>query len=892
MPYLNQQDNRPLFKRPRTVVNQVTLLVIFFEVFAICLWGFFSYRSSKTELLGSIHRRFMAAATYSVSEASHFHSHLQQGEIFVNRILSTLDLPQAQDGNFLNIYMRSHQDIVEISVIGTNGIEKIRLSKTEPVSIMQGRDFSDHPLFLKASQGSKTISPVTFSEFNYPELLSAFPLGPSLNNGQHHVLLSRVNLTWLWDWTKNLPIGDTGYVYVLDRDLRVIAHPDPSVVLANRNAQELTEAAGLFSGPQNNQIIQYANFNGQQVLGVSLPDPVSGWQVVVEQPVTECLAPLQRIIYTYGFALLLAIVLSIPAINYFSGVITRPLSLFRQGIKRISEGERGVAIELPDNTELISLADDFNLMARSLDSTITELEASKIETEEAKNEIARLLDKLRAIFASMADGICGLDKECHILFMNPAAEQLLGWKEEEVLGAFFPDLVTCPDDAEHWREISMLEVINRSLVVRNEDYSFCRKKDKPISVAYTIAPLKEGTENVGAVLSFRDIRQAKQMEQKLRQSQKMEAIGTLASGIAHDFNNILTPILGYTEMIILDMEQDDPLSEPLSEILNAANRAKELIRQILAFSRQHEQERIPIEPGLITKEALKLLRSSLPTTIEILQQIKTDIGYVLADPIQLHQVVMNLCTNGYHAMQDRGGVLLVTVEPIQFDQEQIITKVAIPAGKYIRLAVSDNGHGIAIGDLEKIFEPYFTTKKLGEGTGMGLAVVHGIIKRHDGRITVESKLSGGTTFTVYLPCIEDKFIHLGENAPRESIPTGNERILFVDDEEVVVSMARQMLEDLGYQVTTMLHSPEALELFASGPENFDLIITDMTMPIMTGAELAKRAIAICKDIPVILCSGFNDLITQELLDKHGIREFLPKPIIIMDIAKTIRKVLN
>ncbi len=393
-----------------------------------------------------------------------------------------------------------------------------------------------------------------------------------------------------------------------------------------------------------------------------------------------------------------------------------------------------------------------------------------------------------------------------------------------------------------------------------------------------------------------DITELKSLEQErqltdaqLRQAQKMEAIGTLAGGIAHDFNNILSAILGYSELALDDAENDRTSPHYIRQILKAGGRARDLVQQILTFSRQTETEAKPIRVKPIVKEALKLLRASLPSTIEIQPHIESE-AIVEADPIQIHQVIMNLCTNAGHAMREIGGTLTVKLTNETLTKNFTDHHRDMSPGEYLRMEVSDTGPGIPTDFIDKIFDPYFTTKEKGEGTGMGLAVVQGIVQGCSGAVTVGTSKSKGASFVIHLP-----IIHTDEPAKAkldEIIPGGNERILFVDDEPPLAELSKQLMERLGYDVTIRTSSIEALELFRSQPEAFNLVITDMTMPNMTGDVLAAELMAVRPDIPVIICTGYSDKITQDLLDRLNIKALILKPIIRNELLISIRQVLD
>lgn len=473
-----------------------------------------------------------------------------------------------------------------------------------------------------------------------------------------------------------------------------------------------------------------------------------------------------------------------------------------------------------------------------------------------------------------------------IQYVNPAFEQLSGFTRKEIVGKNFRILKSDRHDEsfykEMWDVISSGEIWSGHITNRMKDNTLCEFETK-------ISPVRDSSgEVVNFVSVSRDVTQEVALQAQLQQTQKMQAIGTLAGGIAHDFNNILAAVIGYTEIAIADVEKGGLLHDNLKEVLKAGERAKDLVNQILTFSRQSEQDLKPIKVELIVKEVLKLIRASLPATIAIDQDLKSNAA-VLGDYTKIHQVLMNLCTNAAHAMRKKGGVLSVSLADVELDADYAAKHFDIKPGLYLKLSVRDTGQGISSDLLGQIFDPFFTTKQQGEGTGMGLSVAHGIVKSHGGTISVYSEPGEGSIFNVYLPAIESS----SEQKAREEkpVPTGTERILFVDDEQALVKMGKQLLEFLGYKVTTSTSSIEALELFKVQPDKFDLVITDLTMPNMTGDELAQKLMAIRPDIPVILCTGFSTKMTAEKTKKMGIRAFVLKPVIKQDIAETIRTVL-
>jgi len=388
----------------------------------------------------------------------------------------------------------------------------------------------------------------------------------------------------------------------------------------------------------------------------------------------------------------------------------------------------------------------------------------------------------------------------------------------------------------------------------------------------------------------RDISNRRNLEDQIRQSQKMESIGNLAGGIAHDFNNILFPITGITELLLDDFQPGSAVYQKLEEILKAGQRAGGLVNQILSFSRQSEKKKVPVSLQLVLKEVIKLGRSTIPANIEIYSDLQWDCSPVLADPTQMHQIAMNLITNAYHAVEETNGNIAVTLQEIDVTPDALINNKLKP-GCYAVLNISDSGSGIDPANMERIFDPYFTTKKKGKGTGLGLAVVYGIVTELGGEIKVDSSPEQGTTFSVFLPLINDPSKDQACKQPDRS-HNGTESILVVDDEVMVANVIGDMLERLGYDITTLNSSVEALDTFESQPDRFDLMITDMSMPRMTGDQLASEILAIRPNLPIIICTGYSQRLNREKAESIGVKGVLHKPVSKPDLARMIRKVLN
>lgn len=390
-------------------------------------------------------------------------------------------------------------------------------------------------------------------------------------------------------------------------------------------------------------------------------------------------------------------------------------------------------------------------------------------------------------------------------------------------------------------------------------------------------------------VTYRDITEQMKIESRLHQAQRLEAIGTLAGGIAHDFNNLLSPMMGFAELLLEDSPRKSHVREYAGEIHSAALRARDLVKQILSFSRDSEGELCPVSLSGVVRETAGLFQATLPKTITIRITMEDDTGLVLADKTKIHQVIMNLVTNAYHAMEKAGGLLTIHLKQIVVEEEASELRVLKP-GNYACLSVGDTGEGMAPDVLERVFDPYFTTKKADKGTGLGLSVVRGIVVSFGGDVVLYSEQGKGTVAKVYLPLYHGESVR--EDFKPVSVARGKERILLVDDEDSVVRLMGKMLERLGYETTSCLSSTEAFRQFRENPGEFDLVVTDMTMPDMTGLDLAMLVRRIRTDIPVVICTGFSDQLDEERCAAHGINEYIMKPISRNNLATAVRRALD
>ncbi len=499
-------------------------------------------------------------------------------------------------------------------------------------------------------------------------------------------------------------------------------------------------------------------------------------------------------------------------------------------------------------------------------------------------------------FNTINDAICIHDQNCNIIRANKAAEQIFGPPLLEFLRQRCSNLYQeidelIAEDNPGIREAGFTEETFHPELNRYLEIKSLPQFDENAHLKGIVQIVRDITENKNSQ------KQHRMLQEQLIQAQKMEAIGTLAGGIAHDFNNILAAVMGYTELTLLSLPEKSRLADQLNHVLKASVRAKELVEQILTITRQTNQDfqPQPVQIGLIIREALKLIKSTFPSTIQLRLNIVSN-GKVVIDPSQMHQIIMNLCTNAKHAMQQNGGILTIELNDIEIEPHAKILNQNpdLQPGSYIRIAVKDTGHGMAPKVAKRIFEPYFTTKEKDVGTGLGLAMVHGITKNCGGTISLQSKIGKGTAFYVYLPRMDSdqSLKETRESTAVLPVSTGAERILFVDDEPELVALGREMLEHLGYQVVTKDNGIDALKEFRVKQNHFDVVVTDMTMPKMTGERLAQELISIRPEIPIILCTGFSEQINEQKAKAIGIKAFLMKPLTLNRLAKTVRVVMD
>lgn len=661
---------------------------------------------------------------------------------------------------------------------------------------------------------------------------------------------------------------------------------------------------------------------------------------------------LKQFLNTMLFVIAMILMLLLVATGFLLRIFLRsPLNMLDQAINRLAEGEDVSKDMRIDYREFSGIIHRFKGMAaqvknreESLRSVNLELQAEIEERQKTEVKLEKSEAVLRATLESTKDGIlvvqnipreevsslltcpaCGTDKEPENEICTSHKTQVqdsfspapFRRKEQETISFVshynqrFKEIWAIPEEILHTRDDSACLEWAKNRV--RDPVAFEKKAQEIYRTGKTAEdvieltdgrylerfsfPMKTETGISGRVWFFRDIterilarQKEKRLEARLRQSQKLEAIGTLAGGIAHDFNNMLAAIIGYAELAMENEPPEQRMNSHPARIMHAANRAKNLVRQILTFSRQTEIESRPVRMDTVISEAVNFLRSSLPATIRIETKISSH-PVVMADPTQIYQVLMNLCTNAGHAMQENGGILEIGCRKVDMTEMNEKALSGLIPGQYVEISVKDTGHGIPEEIMDRIYEPFFTTKDKNRGTGMGLSVVHGIVKKHKGAMEVESEVGRGTTFVVYLPSavFHETKVKRKEKA---NIPKGSERLLFVDDEPHLAELGKRLLEKIGYRVVAKTNSPDALEAFSQHPEDFDLVVTDMTMPDITGDRLADRLLRIRPDIPVIMCTGYTDIYTSARVRELGLKGVLMKPYVLETMARMVRDVLD
>ncbi len=578
-------------------------------------------------------------------------------------------------------------------------------------------------------------------------------------------------------------------------------------------------------------------------------------------------------------------------------LVMRHLATIAAYTTEIKSATLGRVLSLKRKPSSILAEDELDKVVNSINMMRQRLQEDLVAQKRIEQSLRESEEKFRAIFENAVEGFFQSTLEGSFISVNPAFARMFGYDSPEDMVQAITDIEKQfyyhAEDRQRYQE-----AIGTAGAIENFEFIAKKKDGTPIWICNNTRCYFDESGKViryeGTVTDIQNRKTAEQEKEKLQlqlvKAQKMESIGNLAGGIAHDFNNILSVLMGYTELSLLEVKEGSVLEDNLKNIHKASERARDLVKQILAFARQADEEFKPVHVKSIAQEALKFIRSTIPSTIEVRQSLESD-SLIQGNATNINQIFMNICTNAAHAMDRCGGILDVTMRDVELSARSPLLPSGLQPGSYLRIEISDTGEGIKPEIADHIFEPYFTTKNIGEGTGMGLAIVHGIVEAYGGRIELKSAEDAGTKFTVYLPLSKEVEVSL---SPEESseLPGGNEKILFVDDEAAITTASGRMLELLGYKVTLQTDSISALELFKGSLNAFDLVVTDMNMPGMTGDVLAAKIREVRPDIPVILCTGYSKRVTEQFLAEVGVQACVYKPVSAAELAHAVRIALD
>jgi len=698
-------------------------------------------------------------------------------------------------------------------------------------------------------------------------------------------------------------IGKTGYGYVVDDQGLMLIHPEiEGVNLLDQTAYPNAFAKQMLE-QKNGEIKYFWRNSNEKKAREKIVNyqylPTYHWIVACSSYTEEVYAPLKAYKVILFLILFFILALFVGAAFFISRFVTRPLETLVAKLEKGTKGDLSVRMDDKGQDEFGKLARHFNTFMGQLENNVIVIKEQNEKNVEARNALVENDLKLRSLFNQSFQYTGILSPTGVLEEINQSGLEFAGCGTDEVAFIPFWHMPWWRHDINVQKKIrEMIKLAAEGEFVRFETTSISHE-DNVRHIDLSIKPVFNSSGNVAFIITEgRDITEYKLAEKdrknlavQMEKAQKMESIGTLAGGIAHDFNNILSGILGYAQLAELNLDHPIKAKGHISLILKGARRAARLTQQILTFSRQHEYEKTAIELGLILKETLKLLRSSIPVTVAIEERIDSQ-KLVFADPTQMHQVIMNLCTNAYHAMGKKGGVLRTTLCETKVFQDVDSFDQVMKDGDYMVLEISDTGIGMEKEIMDKVFDPYFTTKDVGKGTGFGLALVHAIVDEHDGYIKLNSIVGKGSSFFVYLPIVDSSLKNKVDDQTEIQIARGVETIMVVDDEEDIRAIVQQFLESNGYTVEVFVDGSDAIAAFKENPDKYDLIITDMTMPNMTGDELSLQVLEMRNDMPIIMCTGYSETVTEAEALAIGVKKYIQKPLTNEELAAAVREVLD
>ncbi len=871
------------------VTRKILVLLLACGIFPMILLAglfFYFYFSGQKQGIGEVQKEIGDRIATNIS------SYLEKTSGQIQVFASTLQLmnhnaQELKNHSYMLLDQITEFDKITFADLSGNEISKVsRYYTFRPFELI---NISPEKSFQDAREGRTHFGKVEISSHSkFPHILVSVPV-KDVQDRITGVLIVDVNVLKMWDYISRNSIGENRYAYIVDSEGFLIAYQDISSVLQKRDLRNIEGIRNLLQG--NIGVFEYQGLIGKQVIGAGALIPLTGWGVVVETAAEDA----YRTLY-----LLMMIVLTIFLLTMLTALLLgfrfsfknliEPINLLQKEAEMIARGEFGDIIHIKSADEIGQLADAFNRMTGNLNKTTVsrDLLIQEIsEREKTENALKKSEATLKSIFRVAPIGI-GLVSERVLLWVNDQLCSMIGYDREEVVGRSARVLYPSQEEFD-WVGLEKYDQI-RAYGTGSVETRWLHKDGRIIDVLLSSTPLDPADFSSGMTFTALDITERKKLEDQLRQAYKMEAVGTMAGGIAHEFNNILGIILGNAELAIDDVPEWNPAKHSLEEIQKASLRGRDVVRQILSFARITPVTRKPIRISTIIQESLKFVRATIPSSIDIRQNILCDTETILGNSTEINQIFINLCSNSAHAIDQETGTISINLETVFLTEDSAAQYDDLVPGKYVRLSVKDTGKGIRPEIMGRIFDPYFTTKDVDKGLGMGLAVVYGLVKKHDGAIQFVSEVGKGTTAEVLFPTTEEQ-PEIQTSEP-EDLPGGNERILIVDDEESLIIMVREMLERKGYEVVSKTSSFEALTLFRKEHNAFDLIITDMAMPEMTGERLTQELLMIRPDIPVILCTGYSERISEEKAKEIGITAYTMKPLRQSVLLKTVREVLD
>ena len=813
------------------------------------------------------------------AEVKNLVEHLREQLTTLIRHKSLYQLNTEQQKEALMELLTYENSFEELTLLDVVGKEKVRVHRYDI--------FVDSELMLRDQTPEYQIpfnnkeiffGPVVFDKTTGEPLMNiSVPFFDLSSNELKGILVGYARLKTIWLLLADIVVLENQRIYILDSNNRVIAHPNPSVVLRNSRLDFIhLEKNPMRKGLLGDDVLlsyQTIQFGAQS------------FTVVVERNIENVFALAYNAVVIIAILAVISLVMAGGLIFIVLKSVIQPIHKLSFVANEITSGNLEKKAEIYRDDELGVLSKAFNGMTYRLKHSLEQLEFEIKEKVNSELEIRKLQETLAGIIDSMPSIIIGVDPRNIITHWNEQAVTISQIAKKRALNCALPSVI--PQLEVLTNHINTAIETNEPHLIEKEEIKWL---DQTLITNITIFPLISNKETGGAVIRIDDITEWVKKEELLIQSQKIDSLGTLAGGLAHDFNNILQPIMGYLRLLAKRLPTaDEKVVKYISQLQVATRRAKELVEHILTFSRQSDQELVPVNMQGVVQEVASLIRSSIPTSITINLRVDENCSYVNGNITQLHQVILNLTTNAYHAMQDQGGDLTISLKMVEITHKQQPSN-GLPLGHYACLSVEDTGTGMTSEVLSKLFDPYFTTKKDGKGTGLGLSVVRGIVEKHNGMINVSSELNVGSTFTVFLPILDEVPLNSTDEL-NEFAPMGTEHIMVVDDELPIIQLEKDLLENLGYQVTTKISSEDALQTLLS-QQQIALLITDMTMPNMSGEKLAQKVLEKNPEFPIIMCSGFSEQIDEKKAIEMGIKAFIRKPFTQAKMAQTVRKVLD